>query len=421
MVRISVTLRGVALCFVACLLACTSMFGGATAAAQTTGGLVVAKTSGAGREGEAPVANAVFRVRELVGMPVQSQEELSSRVLAEPRLLTGDPGFAFGYTATATTDDAGIATFVGLPEGVYQVSEVSQRTSNTAETLTSPFLVAVHAGVREAARAKTLPNIVEKSSDKQSVKVGDTVVYSISTTIPPVDASGRLHQLVVSDDVDSRLSYVKVRSVSVENLGGRTELRADQDYSVNVEGPSVRAELRDAGLDKAAAARKDNPEARLHLELEVRVDEGAAPGDHIPNVARFSPDGYCVLGPGQGDDSCPAGQPAPESSPAAIVSVVSAIGPTTPSSPTAPTTDSGGWWRPIKEKIGIGSSSGEQGASDQSGITDREAPPRQHEGLRGALASTGASVIGIVLAAVAVIILGVVLVRRRRDEDEEEL
>ena len=55
----------------------------------------------------------------------------------------------------------------------------------------------------------------------------------------------------------------------------------------------------------------------------------------------------------------------------------------------------------------------------QEGDPETSDEPRDHGGIVGSLASTGASVIGVTILAVLLILVGIILLIRRRDDEED--
>lgn len=337
-----------------------------------------------------------------------------------------------GPEIVATTDETGTATFAGLSEGVYQVTERPQRTDNSYEDVASPFLVPVKNDVQAEISAKAQPVIVDKSVDARSVEVGAVLDYRIRTSLPPCDARGKLHQFVVLDELDARLAFRRIKSITVTNIDGSQTLEEGRDFHTTLEGNFVKIVMEESGLNILAKARLGNPETRVDIHLEAEVRDTAKAGDSILNVARFSPDGYCL--PNQGpvvstlaltdakgnqvsqrftfaaSEEC-------RNQPASIVSAPVEVQITDRAQPNDIIDDPD-----LPHSHGSHSTSGGStgGATDDAPGNVAQRVERTVGKIADSLASTGASVIGIVLAAIAALALGFILVRRRDDEDEEE-
>lgn len=402
----------------------------APAHSASTGSLSVHKS--ADPEGINSNVGAVFVVRQLLGLPLASPEELGQMVQDDPALLTSKPGMELGPEIVATTDETGTATFTGLSEGVYQVTERAQRTDNSYEDVASPFLVPVKNDVQAEISAKAQPVIVDKSVDARSAEVGAVLDYRIRTSLPPCDAQGKLHQFVVLDELDARLAFRRIKSITVTNIDGLQTLEEGRDFHTTLEGNSVEIVMEESGLNILAKARLGNPETRVDIHLEAKVRDTAKAGDSILNVARFSPDGYCL--PNQGPivstlaltdaegnqvsqsftfaaaEEC-RNQPAPIVSAPVEVQIIDRAQPNDviddPDLPHSHGTHTNS-----------GGSAG--GATDDAPGNVTQRVERAVGKIADSLASTGASVIGIVLAAIAALALGFILVRRRDDEDGEE-
>ncbi|WP_141741028.1 isopeptide-forming domain-containing fimbrial protein [Corynebacterium sp. HMSC06G04] len=410
----------------------------APAHSASTGSLSVHKS--ADPKGINSNVGAVFVVRQLLGLPLASPEELGQMVQDNPALLTSKPGMELGPEIVATTDETGTATFTGLSEGVYQVTERPQRTDNSYEDVASPFLVPVKNDVQAEISAKAQPVIVDKTVDARSVEVGAVLDYRIRTSLPPCDAQGKLHQFVVLDELDPRLAFRRLKSITVSNLNGSRTLEDGRDFRTTLDGNSVEIVMEQSGLDILAKARLGNPETRVDIHLEAEVRSSAAVGDVITNIARFSPDGYCLphLSPSVSTlaysdangrrvtervvlaaaEQCRGDQPATiQSTPAEVV----VLGKDHPVDDNDD--DSDGKIRPGSESHGHpdSPSSGvvDDAGNDSKGNGVGEQAKRIAGKIADNLASTGASVIGIVLAAITALVLGFILVRRRDEDDDD--
>ncbi|PIH11559.1 hypothetical protein CTJ10_12705, partial [Staphylococcus epidermidis] len=152
-------------------------------------------------------------------------------------------------------DETGTAKFTGLSEGVYQVTERPQRTDNSYEDVAGPFLVPVKNDVQAEISAKAQPVIADKSVDARSVEVGAVLDYRIRTSLPPCDAQGKLHQFVVLDELDPRLAFRRLKSITVSNLNGSRTLEDGRDFRTTLDGNSVEIVMEQSGLDILAKAR----------------------------------------------------------------------------------------------------------------------------------------------------------------------
>lgn len=430
--------------FAAFMIVCVSLLNIAPAYAQQAANLVIAKTLGAGVAGEPADTQARFRAVQLIDLKADETTDLGKLALENPRLLGDDPGYRTGEAHFADTDESGKASFYDLQPGVYQVSEVNLRTGNAHRDVATPILVYINERTA-LVRAKNQPTVIEKKSGTDTAKPGDELIFHIITSIPQSDADGKMHQYVVIDALDNRLSFKGIDNVHVANTVGTLSLVANDDYVVGESGNRVTFSLKQSGLTKLAGARKGNPETKVHFDIETFVKENADTASPVYNSALFSPDGYCV--PKTDESELPSGSPsvldcsvglAPEKSNTVSVTLDGTKRPNGSS-------ESQLWWpiAALVAALGLGAAGSSEGSSekpaskgDTTGAPSErpsnpqkdvptEAPPTTSQNLGPlsraleSLASTGASVIGIVLAGLTLIALAWVLLSRRRDKDDD--
>ncbi|MHB0834140.1 MAG: isopeptide-forming domain-containing fimbrial protein [Corynebacterium aurimucosum] len=429
-----------------------TLFNAVPAPAQQVASLVIAKTLGAGMAGEPVDTQARFKAVQLLDLKADAATDLGKLAQENPRLLSDDPGYHTGQTYFADTNEEGKASFYDLQPGVYQVSEVSLRTGNEHRDVATPILVYI--GEKTSlVRAKNQPTVIEKKASSNEAKPGDELIFHITTSVPPCDANGELHQYVVMDELASLLSFTGIKNVRVTNADGNVRLVENEDYLVGQSGNRVTFSLKKSGLAKLAGARDGNPETKVHFDIVTSVKENADSASTVHNTALFSPDGYCV--PKKGEvravnarySLVAAEQPlndvpvaldcstglAPEKSNTVEVVLDSSGQPGGSSNPRL-------WW-PIAALIaalGLGGAGSSTGSSENPGgeveakeapssriSTPDEAQPPTSQKLGplsraiDSLASTGASVIGIILAGLTLIALSVVFLSRRRERDED--
>lgn len=434
------------------MIVCVSLFNAAPVPAQQVASLVIAKTLGAGAAGEPVDTQARFKAVQLIDLKADASTDLGKLAQENPRLLGSNSGYRTGEAHFADTDNEGKASFYGLQPGVYQVSEVNRRTGNVHRDVATPILVYI--GEETAlVRAKNQPTVIEKKASSDKAKLGDNLTFHITTSVPPCDANGELHQYVVLDALASLLSFKNIENVRVSNTDGDVQLVEKEDYVVGESENRVTFSLKKAGLAKLAASRDGNPETKVHFDIVTSVKENSASDTTIHNTALFSPDGYCVPKPGEIQAvnahyslvaaqqplggapvalDCTIGLPPEESNTVEVV--LGGI------SQSGGSSSSRLWW-PIAALIaalGIGTAGSSGGASEESagegeaaetpstrvsepGEARPTAPQNQGPLSRAldSLASTGVSVIGIVLAGLTLIALAFIILSRRRDKDQE--
>lgn len=156
-------------------------------------------------------------------------------------------GFALGNGVSKTTANGGLATFGGLPVGLYLVTE-SKAPANATST-TDPFLVTLplsQSNGKWLYDVNVYPkNSVNKTQPTKEVSnpsapvLGETVDWTITAPVPA--ANNGYKKFVVTDQLDPRLSYVSAK------VAGFTE---GTDYSIVKNGQSVSIVFTSTGLGK---------------------------------------------------------------------------------------------------------------------------------------------------------------------------
>ncbi|APT92071.1 hypothetical protein CPHO_03260 [Corynebacterium phocae] len=370
----------------------------------------------AGLFDEAAIVGAEYQALKLDGLGDVTPEELGQLVKDNPELLTDEPGVEVAGTFTATSDDAGVALFQGLEEGIYQITEKSRRVGDVPELLSSPFLVIV-SGTTTAVRSKIQPLTVTKTSHEPEVQYKDEIVYTISSGVVQPDVNGKISKAQVKDSLDGALEFKSVSNVVISNLDGDVKL-GESDYLVEASGQDVVVSLTDSGLTKLSKRRANHPETTLELDLTATVDKMVLGNTRIDNIAFVAMDGYCGF-TGQ-DKDCIDSIPAVESGVASFH--------TSPFGPIE------GIITGIIGLLITGLGIGHLGKMLLNFVPEQAQPAPQHTdvpskasdrwdgGKLGDLAETGASVLGVVAVALLLILAGWWLIgRKRRNEDEAEL
>lgn len=434
------------------MIVCVTLLNAVPVLAQQVASLVIAKTLGAGAAGEPVDTQARFKAVQLIDLQANESTDLGALAKDNPRLLGDDPGYSTGQAHFADTNEEGKASFYGLQPGVYQVSEVNLRTGNVHRDVATPILVYI--GKEPAlVRAKNQPTVIEKKASSDKAALGDELTFHITTSVPPCDVNGELHQYVVIDALATLLSFKGIKNVRVTNADGDVRLLEKEDYVVGESGNRVTFSLKKTGLAKLAASRDGNPETKVHFDIVTSVKENSASDTTIHNTVLFSPDGYCVPKPGeiQAVNARYSLVAAQEPLGGAPVALDCTIGLAPEKSNTVEVVLDGNsqpggssssrlWW-PIAALIaalGIGAAGSSGGSSEKPAgegeaaetsstrlsEPDEERPtvPQNQGPLSRALdslASTGASVMGIVLAGLTLIALAFIILSRRRDKEQE--
>lgn len=374
------------------------------------------------------VDSAVLQARKIEGIGEKDNSKLGELAVAEPSLLTTDADRPLGTPRSATTDSTGVAYFDELEAGVYQISEVSRHVGNQAVMHVQPFLVYIHGGQTTRVKAKTqAPSILKQASVTQA-SPGQEVRFKISTELPPTDRSGKLYQYSVFDSLDSRLEFRGIEFAEIRNTTGQFSLSED-DFDVSQYGKTVVFALTKTGLEKISKIREGHSEASLSFEIKTFVRENADVSSPIYNSAKFSPDGYCLpnfLGESSVSSEEGCGRlPRPLESEKVSVFLRKGdiLDAQSPADRKSKGTSNHGWLNNLFPQLG---SSGENnGQSDEPGNQTQNAQQSDHRdrgqrnGFLGALAETGANVIGLLGLAALTIFIGILLLRRRESEGED--
>ena len=372
--------------------------------------------------------SAVLQARKIEGITEKDNSKLGELAVADPSLLTTDADHPLGTPRSATTDSAGVAHFDGLDTGVYQISEASRHVGNQAVMHIQPFLVYILGGQTTQVQAKTqAPSILKKASVTQA-SPGQEVRFNIRTELPPTDKSGKLYQYSVFDSLDSRLEFRGVESAEIRNTTGQFSLSKD-DFDVSQHGNTVVFALTKTGLERISKIRKGHSEALLSLEIKTFVLENADVSSPVYNSAKLSPDGYCL--PSFSKESSEPSEEGCDGLPRPLesekVSVFLRKGDILDAQSPADSKSKGpsnhAWLNNLFPQLGSSGENNDQ--SDEAGNQTQNPQQSDHRdrgqrnGFLGALADTGANIIGLLGLAALTIFIGILLLRRRKSDDED--
>ncbi|MCS4492310.1 isopeptide-forming domain-containing fimbrial protein [Corynebacterium sp. ES2715-CONJ3] len=361
--------------------------------------------------GPEQLIGATFTIRQLFGLGELDPSQLNDLILQRPELLTSDPQVNTGPVMHARTDDNGVALFSGLEPGIYQVREDARRMGDTPELVSTPFLVIVDQP-STAVRTKIQPPSVTKRADRETADWGETIAYSITAQVPPVDSNGQLHRVEFFDSLDTNLDFEGIDTIVVENLDGSVRLEAN-DYRTSVEANEVSISLSDAGLTTISRLRAGHPETTVNISFRARVKAPLFPGTKISNTIYASADGYCpadtqmagCLGayPALKSDTAITHAPQISSGSSIVTGVVVPL--------LALFLTLGFGWLPLSQLL--------LHPPSRPDITQDKNSWMMQSPI-GALASTGASVLGLVGLALLLVTVGLWLVVRRRPSGDED-
>ena len=202
-----------------------------------------------------------------------------------------NPGTLLGEPKTIVTDTEGIATFSGLPVGVYVVTEGADIGNNGIVTKAAPFIVViptaidntwtydVHAYPKNS--VSQLDKVLDEEADAAAHGQGDLVVWNITSTAPVLTPADQFNSYRITDQLDPRLAFQSVSNVMYNGVA-----LEPADYTVTpaqagtTGGERVIVELTATGLAKVKA----NSGAQLTFDLNTIV-VGDIDNGIIPNSA----------------------------------------------------------------------------------------------------------------------------------------
>lgn len=216
-------------------------------------GSVKTDTSNLGK----PLDGAEFTVKQVTAKDGQTIDlktpegwDLISGLKASD--VTGG-GFSLGNGVSKTTANGGLATFGGLPLGLYLVEETKAPTNATSTT--DPFLVTLPFAQSNGkwlydvnVYPKNSVNNTEPTkevSNPSAPVLGETVDWTITAPIPA--ANNGIKKFSIVDQLDPRLSFVSAK------VAGFT---AGTDYTIDEAGQKININFTAAGIGKLETGQK---------------------------------------------------------------------------------------------------------------------------------------------------------------------
>lgn len=185
-----------------------------------------------------------------------------------PPLLVGSP------VESAATDGTGLTSITDLPVGLYYVTETLYGPEVTPAVpflvtlpMTNPeslstWLYNVHVYPKNATTTATKTVV-----DEDSVKLGDTVEWTILSDIPKAKV---IDKYTIVDELDSKLEY---SDLTVSLTGdSKVTLIPEVDYTITQTPPSTGTlEFTDTGRAKLASAWQVDPNAQVKSVISTKV------------------------------------------------------------------------------------------------------------------------------------------------------
>lgn len=199
------------------------------------------------------------------------------------------------------TNEQGQAKFDGLAVGAYLIKEGAVNSNNTNLTEdeqaglapSKPFVVFVPMTNPEKRdewnyHPQVFPKnssaqITKKVEDKEKYKVGDSVSYTIESTVPAPADGKKLFKYIVKDTPDEKLKYTpKSAKLQIQraNQGGTVALTDEQDYKEVIgENRQISWIFTEDGLRKLVEAGLG---AKVVTTLEAKLEKvGESNGDYV--------------------------------------------------------------------------------------------------------------------------------------------
>ncbi|MCS5480503.1 isopeptide-forming domain-containing fimbrial protein [Corynebacterium sp. YIM 101645] len=350
----------------------------------------------------------------VLAMPVTAaaQERLGSVTIKKLPTSLDTPGvhpvkFEFSggnLTAPLTLySDSDTVLFNDLAPGTYNIRELATRTGDIARATVAPITVTVPKGdlYDVTVYPKTQPLTLRKSADVSKIIPGAKFQYTLDGTVPLPDTHDQLHRYIIRDALPSGVTLAGKSAVQL-HIGSRTvPLTAGEHYNITNDNNVITATFTPTGLELLAGERGNHDDVIVRFTFGVRAFSKLAHGSQVLNIGHLYPDGY----PEDGEES--------------VVSNEHVL----------PVADSSGLLIPVPIPIPVGfpGSSGSStiltpgSVGETPVISPADTPnkpgspgaPEQPES-RNPLASTGASVLGMLALGTLLSIIGITLFLRGR-------
>lgn len=153
------------------------------------------------------------------------------------------------------TGQDGTAKWDELAQGLYLVVEGTDTGDNNIVDKAAPFLVALPYFDTTTSAWVYKVDVFPKNSTGTATKaitnpgnaVGKGIEFSVSSPVPQLGTSNKLTSFEISDQLDSRLSYV-ADSATVTVGDGTTTLTADTDYTLSTDAGLIDVKFTETGL-----------------------------------------------------------------------------------------------------------------------------------------------------------------------------
>ncbi|MGC2864760.1 SpaH/EbpB family LPXTG-anchored major pilin [Corynebacterium glutamicum] len=374
----------------------------AHAQSPQTGSITIHKEASSFDSPGLSLAGIEFQINRLSEIDVMSEagrkalETLSVADVLKGQTLIDAPL----YQQTTLEGSIGVARFTDLPIGAYLVQELPSRTGDVSRAITSPFFVSIPyfsvdgTYYNVEGKPKIQPITLTKSADVSYINAGDKFDYTLDAVVPLPDTNGELHRFVIKDTVPDGLEVNDNPRVTMRGLNYQSTLQQGTHYSFTVDNNrDVTLRFSPNGLTELARARQQHFDLTVQFTFESTASKDLADGTRLHNIAYFYPDGYPDT-----DDS--RSIPSNEVVLAVRKDDNGIIVPPIPTIPTFPSTPDTPGYAPDP--------------TDPTGSTNAEKAPEK----RNILASTGASVIAMIVFGLILATIGVALIWKRQSNEQ---
>lgn len=347
-----------------------------------------------------------------------------------PQLLRDNPD-RFISMAKKTTSE-GEATFKGVEPGVYLLNVADNKGTKDSRVSYAPFVIAVSGDGKAhniELKAQVLNAEIQPRTScsvpggRFAVAAGGRIVYELSGSAPNVSADGEIkrYEVTTTVSVGHKAESLAVDSVRIVGAGKQLELSADQ-YRVENTGTTVKLAFKDSTLQQLADLRRLDPSTVVKASIAVRAEADAV--GELSATTTILTDGMdAERRPVEVSDAASLPVVAYSECMKGTDSTTPAVpsgGQSLPSSVPGSSSDAGSGEPEANGFPPLPTEDGHQGPlSAAEGDPDSSQKDGKHGKILGSLASTGASVIGIVALGVVLILGGLIVLARRRKDDED--
>lgn len=311
------------------------------------------------------------------------------------------------------SSDTDTVIFTDLAPGTYTIRELATRTGDVARATVAPITVTIPTDGEYDITVYPKPQLptLIKSANVDRIVPGTKFEYILDGTVPLPDTNGELHRYVIRDTLPAGLTLTGKSSMELR-IGSRTvELTAGEHYNVTTEGNTITATFTPAGLELLAEERAEHAEVIVRFTFEVQAAFTLVFGSQVLNIGYLYPDGY----PEDGDKSVVSNEfslPVINRGGGGIIPLPIPI-PGGSSGGSSGGPGGGPVLTPGSMKDTPDSGSVPTITPDKPGTPVASGPPTRPEP-RKPLASTGASVLGVLALGALLSIIGITLFLRGR-------